>query len=180
MRLVCFGDSITFGQHLPAGEKPWPLLLHNTEAAGRGVCNETTRQALERFPRDVQETRPDTVIIQFGLNDCNRWPSDRGLNRVSLPAFQANLAEMVQRARRFHITPLLCTLTPTLKGDVFERDAERYNTAVHTVAAATQAQVIDVRPVFKGEPLEALLLDDGVHLSVAGHHLYARTVQAAL
>ena len=65
------------------------------------VSGDTTRQGLERFPTEVQSERPDVITIQFGLNDCNRWQTDGGLPRVSELAFEANLLEMVGRARRF-------------------------------------------------------------------------------
>src|SRR5215218_6031477 len=109
LTVVYMGDSITFGQYVDPALR-WStivdarlrdvvdpaieLVMHN-----RGVSGETTRMALERFPSDLQELRPDVVTIQFGLNDANCWQTDQGLPRVSERAFEANLVEMISRAR---------------------------------------------------------------------------------
>src|SRR5689334_10876140 len=85
--IVFMGDSITEGQYVHHSVRWTELasasLRRRFEQAGnlnhlhfffnRGVSGETTRQALERFPRDVQIVRPDIMTLQFGLNDCNCW-----------------------------------------------------------------------------------------------------------
>lgn len=173
MTVVCFGDSITAGQHLDP-ELAWPALL-GWEA--RGVPGETTRQALERFPRDVQESGAAKVVIQFGLNDCNRWETDRGLSRVSEAAFEANLVEMVERARRFEIEPALVTITPTLKGVEYEEAAEAYTQTIVWLADELTVPIYDVRDELEHLPLDELLLPDGVHLSAEGHRFYAEILR---
>ena len=45
-KVVCIGDSITAGQHVPAGSG-WVELLGYVNA---GVSGDTTRLGLERFP----------------------------------------------------------------------------------------------------------------------------------
>src|ERR1700726_3106133 len=105
------GDSITFGQYIDPALR-WTSLverrLHEVlppdleiRAFNRGISGETTRMGLERFPPDIQDLEPAVLTIQFGLNDCNCWQSDRGLPRVSEGAFKANLIEMIERARAF-------------------------------------------------------------------------------
>ena len=173
------GDSITFGQHLAFGAQAWPARIG---AIGRGVCGETTRQALERWPRDVQENPADITVIQYGHNDCNRWDTDRGLPRVSLEAFSANLVEMVHRCRMFGTRPMLCTATPTSRRDDYDEDVAEYSAEVERVADRMDVPLIDVRTAFYSHRrgLGELLMSDGVHLSPPGHQLYADTVQAAL
>lgn len=176
MRVVCVGDSITFGQYLPQGVPAWPERIG---AVGRGVCGETTRQALERFPRDVQENPADVTVLQWGHNDANRWRSDNGLPRVSLDAYRANLIEMIERCRAFDTVPVLCTITPTCVEDSAKRPrTERYDAALGEVAYQTSTAVADVRAAFLlyDGSIRDLLLPDGLHLSAAGHALYAETV----
>src|SRR3546814_328317 len=76
---------------------------HNCEVVvtNASVNGNTTRQALERMPYEVQSHGVDILIVQFGLNDCNYWQSDGGLPRVSPAAFAANLKEIVERGRAF-------------------------------------------------------------------------------
>lgn len=182
--IVCLGDSITFGQYLT--HVAWPKLVVGHSLINAGISNETTRNGLERFPRDVQEVGPKAVILQFGLNDCNRWETDRGLPRVSPAAFVANLEEMVQRCRVFSIRPFLCTLTPTRKTGRHSADAEEYDAALRGVAARMNVELIDVRTAFEAwqDPADTewadLVLPDGVHLNEVGHRVFATTVQRTL
>lgn len=172
------GDSITFGQHLPFGVPAWPARIG---AEGRGVCGETTRQALERWPRDVQDNPADVTIIQYAHNDCNRWETDHGLPRVSLEAFKANLVEMIRRCRACGTRPVLVTATPSRKNDVYDDDLLVYSCAVASVASAWNVDLIDVRDAFyrQHRRLGELLMADGVHITEAGHELYAETVERA-
>lgn len=178
--IVAIGDSITAGQHLhPASA--WPYHMNGHMIQARGVPGDTTRLALERFPREVQEQGPSAVIIQFGHNDCNRWESDRGLPRVSMAAFKANLYEMVDRARKFGITPYLCTLTPSLRPEPHPTDCARYDMIIRRVADEEGVTLIDVRMAFEAEiDSRSLLLEDGLHLSVEGHKVYADAVKRVL
>lgn len=177
MRIRCVGDSITFGQHLSFRRKAWPVLIG---ADGRGVCGETTRQALERFPRDVQHDPADVTVLQWGHNDANCWESDRGLPRVSLPAFKANLAEMIHRCRTFDTEPVLCTPTPTRKDPGYDDSLREYGDAVESVAYHWGARLIDVRWAFNRHGIDGLLMADGLHLTEAGHQVYADAVDSVL
>lgn len=177
MKVVCVGDSITFGQYLPPGHA-WPRQITGWDIVACGVPSDTTRLALERFPRDVQEHLPEIVVIQFGHNDCNRWRTDRGLPRVSPAGYTANLEEMVDRCRAFGAEPVLCSLTPSERSMEHARDSERYDLLLRDVADRKQAPLADVRAAFNGQ--QGLLLDDGLHLSRRGHERYAQVVQATL
>ena len=172
------GDSLTFGQHLDFDVLAWPARMG---AEGRGVCGETTRQALERFPRDVQDDPADVTVLQWGHNDANRWVSDAGLPRVSLQAFHANLVEMVNRCRAFGTTPVLCSLTPTRTTREYDSHVYYYNAELRRVAHTHEVTLANVREAFlENDNIDELLLDDGLHLSVAGHDLYAATVVATV
>jgi lysophospholipase L1-like esterase len=178
--IVCIGDSITVGQHLDPPDVPWPVMLNTGPVLVRGVSGETTRQGLERFPRDVQMHEPELVVIQFGHNDCNRWETDRGLPRVSPEAYVANLGEMIDRCRRFGAVPYLCTLTPSRRSEQHAQDVIWYDSLLRGVAAERGVALIDTRAAFDAEPLDDLLVGDGLHLTGEGHRLYARTVSAVL
>ncbi len=167
MKIVAFGDSVTYGQHVDR-DKTWPHLLGYTN---KGVCADTTRLALERFPTDVQESGADRVLIQFGFNDCNRWASDRYQRRVSPHAFEANLREMIFRARAFHIETVLVSTFKTTKDGEYERDREYYHDIISRVAAFDNVPLIDPEPfIFKEH-----LLDD-LHLNEEGHRAYAKII----
>jgi lysophospholipase L1-like esterase len=199
IRCVFFGDSITAGQYVDPSFH-WTTLLGERMAtagfpdvsyASGAVPGETTRQGLERFPAQVQAIRPQVVTIQFGLNDCNQWQTDEGHPRVSTEAFEANLVEMGMRARRFGASQvMLLTTHPTLKptvfmdGSTYEENRRRYNDIVRQVATRLTVRLVDIEEAFDGmrHRLAELLLDppDVLHLSPAGHVVYADVVEPVL
>jgi lysophospholipase L1-like esterase len=94
-RIVCLGDSITFGDGLSATQA-YPAVL--TDLIGRshpdpsavvinsGLCGDTSVQGVARLERDVLWYRPHVVILAFGLNDGNLgfWPLDPLREREAL------------------------------------------------------------------------------------------------
>jgi lysophospholipase L1-like esterase len=199
LRCVFFGDSITAGQYVSPSQH-WTTLLRErlSDLESTHVLyfvgaksGDTTRHGLERFPTEVQSVRPHVMTIQFGLNDCNRWQTDEGLPRVSELAFEANLHEMIGRARRFGTTQvILCTNHPTLRTTTFEDGAtyedcrRRYNEIVRRVAHDADVLLHDVEAGFA--PLEPRLAEllmeppDVLHLSPAGHAVYADLLEPVL
>lgn len=199
LRCVFFGDSITAGQYVPATHHWTTLSSDRLTSSGLtdvtysigAASGETTRQGLERFPSQVQAVRPQVMTIQFGLNDCNRWETDEGLPRVSELAFEANLLEMIARARHFGTTQLiLLTTHPTLRttryrdGATFEDGRRRYNVIVRDVARHAEVRLGDMEAEFGADlyRLDQLLLEppDVLHLSAAGHAVYANILEPVL
>jgi len=202
--VVFFGDSICVGQGVSI-HKGWVTrvatrideissrLPHEIVVVNASVNGNTTRQALERMPYDVQSHGVDLLLVQFGMNDCNHWQSDRGLARVSEHGFAANLEEIIERGRCFGARRILLnTNHPTTRdkqpmppGDVtYEQSNRRYNSVIREVAAQRPELVVlnDIESAIHradsaGEvSIEDLLLDDGLHLSTAGHDIYFRII----
>jgi len=86
-RIVCFGDSNTFGEHLPYAQT-YPAVLQDllcgkypeldTVVINAGIRGHTSVQGLARLERDVLWYEPHVVVSAFGLNDGNlgHWPLD--------------------------------------------------------------------------------------------------------
>lgn len=197
-----FGDSICFGQGVSIHRGWVTRISASLDELGRtlgrdvmlnnaSISGNTTRMALERMPYDVQSHEPDVLIVQFGMNDCNHWATDRGNPRVSPRAFQANLEEIIQRgiafgARRVVLNtnhPTGRTVQPMPHSTLtYQESNARYNEIIRRVAEDAGGRVVlnDMERVFRehveqtGAPLPSLLLPDPdlLHLSVAGHDLY--------
>lgn len=203
-RVFFFGDSICFGQ-LISPHKSWVTrvavrldalgdeLGRQITVQNPSVNGNTTRQALERMAYDVQGHEPDVLVIQFGMNDCNHWKSDRGHPRVSPAAFVANLEEMVERAYRFNVKQVVALTnhpsgrdreTMPFTTSTYEDANRRYNDLVRQVARASEGRVglIDIEEAFRrtvgdnAEYIGEFLLSDNLHLSKRGHDLYFETV----
>jgi lysophospholipase L1-like esterase len=202
---VYMGDSITEGQYVHHSLRWTEIVSRKLRASvainidadtlhffNRGISGETTRQGLERFPRDVQVLEPLVMTLQFGLNDCNCWESDGGLPRVSEAAYHANLVEMIARARVFGTTHIiLSTNHPTLRhqplpsGQSLEARRKIYNDIVRDVAAKCQVVLCDIDAAFSdlgSSELSGMLLaePDLLHLSPKGHEKYAEFIYPQL
>lgn len=207
MNVAFFGDSICNGQGL-AIHKGWvtrisaslcalanqfqtEILVINSSVNGR-----TSRQALETMPYEIQRSKIDVLIIQYGMNDCNVWESDRSHPRVSPLAFEANLKEMIDRGRTFGCKAIfLNTNHPTGRDTTcfphlpvtYEQQNRAYNHIIRTVAASDSNLLFnDIERVFQQstngdrERLSRLLLPDLLHLSEDGHDLYYNFVYPRL
>lgn len=198
IRLTFFGDSICVGQGISI-HKGWVARIsamlealghesgHELLIENASVSGNTTRQALERMAYQVQSHGVDMLLIQFGMNDCNHWESDKGLPRVSKEAFRANLQEIIARGRRFGARRvILNTNHPTTRtetrmpGDelTYQESNELYNQAIREVAAQECVILNDMEKYFfdkidsENISTKNLLLPDGLHLSEKGHELY--------
>jgi acyl-CoA thioesterase I len=202
VRVFFFGDSICFGQGVSI-HKGWVTRISASLGAlsqelGRqvllmnaSISGNTTRMALERMPYDIQSQNPDVLIVQFGMNDCNYWETDRGNPRVSPAAFRANLMEIIARGYTFGCRRvLLNTNHPTGRDQslmphttiTYQESNERYNETIRSVAQELGDRVVlnDVEAAFRthingsADTLRSLLLPapDLLHLSETGHDLY--------
>jgi lysophospholipase L1-like esterase len=174
MKLVCCGDSITYGQNVRASEA-WPAVLERLtghDVRNAGVCGDTTRLGLERFPRDVQIHKPDVVVIQFGHNDANCWETDNGLSRVSAQAYAANIIEMAERSAAGGARTLIS----------YPHSAPEKDAAYNGRLFAYRQTVAILGSLIIRTPHPVTLLDDGygLHPDVAMHERYAENVAAAL
>jgi len=201
--VIFFGDSITEGQYVDPALRWTNLLADQFTRAyldtpvsinflNKGISGETSRQGLERFARDVQQNQPDIMTLEFGLNDCNCWISDRGYPRNPLPVYRANMVEMIERARLFGAREVIMqTNHETLKrkimlsGESLETARKRYNETQREIAAEHGVTLCDIErgfgPMTDAQLEESLLAyPDHLHLSMAGHVRYAQTIKPYL
>ncbi|MCX6633077.1 MAG: arylesterase [Candidatus Solibacter sp.] len=92
--IVCFGDSITAGFGLDAGQSFPDLLQQDLDrrairyrVVNLGVSGDTTQDGLARLPMALAE-KPAVVLLELGGND--------GLRGIPLAITQANLAQMIE------------------------------------------------------------------------------------
>ena len=92
LRIICLGDSLTFGYKIRE-KYAWPTILGNRirsvedrqdiEVLNAGIPGHTSAQVLDRLGRDVFVCRPDLAIVWIGFNDgwLGRRPDPRDLPR---------------------------------------------------------------------------------------------------
>ena len=93
--IVCFGDSITYGQGAGKGED-YPSVLRNlsgVRVVNAGVPGDTTADALRRINSDVLSKDPYLVIVEFGANDYfKQLPEEETI---------ANMREIIQKLQAY-------------------------------------------------------------------------------
>lgn len=192
LKLYFFGDSICVGQYVSI-HKTWVSMVSKKLEEDLGdkvivmnasVNGNTTRIALERMHYDVLSHNPDIVFIQFGMNDCNIWETDKGCQRVALESYIQNLKEMFYRAKANDVKKVLFnTNHPSFlnkpfkykKNTTYETSNSLYYKALKKIQMNSQDVLfLDVREHIESKKYspEAYLLEDGIHLNIKGHEIY--------
>ena len=193
--VVCLGDSITKGVHLPP-ESTFPAqlktLLKETKVINAGVPGNTSSAGLLRFDTDVASQHPQYVIIFFGTNDSVL--REDGTYKVPLEQFTKNLLKLIARTRSLNAQPVLCTLLPILPKPYFKRHPEamyekeggleailqRYRTATLEVGQTEKIPVVDLYTIFSKDLSLLRPAPDGVHPTAQGAQVIAREVAKAI
>lgn len=208
--IVAFGDSTT----APRG----PLRVYaarlqqqlstrgqNVRIINSGVGGNTTRHAMKRFKRDVLIHQPDTVIIQFGINDAaiDVWKKPPATEpRVSREDFRQNLRHFVTSLRKSGAHVILMTPNPLrwtaklkdLYGhppydpnepEGFQFLLKEYASDVRQLANAMSVELVDIDQIFRTAAASAdftvdQLLLDGMHPNDDGHALITQALLTAV
>tara|TARA_B100001093_G_C26801741_1_gene1003721 strand:- start:1131 stop:1748 length:618 start_codon:yes stop_codon:yes gene_type:complete len=191
-KIFVFGDSVSFGE-LVSSNKSWPSLLASYFDTSKNKIivqnfsknGDTTRLALLRLEFDILKRKPEIVIIQFGLNDCNIWTSEFENSRVNIISFENNLIEICKKIYSSGAKKVfLNTNHPTLKKSNFnyQNQSINYNKSIRNAFDKLKQEyninLIDIESKFNNELfkdsnfIKKSLLDDGIHLSEFGQIKY--------
>ncbi|CAK7050984.1 MAG: hypothetical protein DELT_01042 [Desulfovibrio sp.] len=188
MKLVCLGDSLTYGYEVRRAAV-WTRLFQNAtgvETRNKGVNGITTAGMLNRFSLDVTAEQPDIVLIMGGANDI--------LAHLGPDEAEKNLAEMLARANRAGIRALLgipIPFCPPIREDwasmanfpamtpVYDAFAER----LLLLAKTTGTDTVNFRSGLAAHIREtglpaAAFYGDGIHLNEEGHRVFAAILAA--
>jgi lysophospholipase L1-like esterase len=187
MKLVCQGDSITYGYEVRRSAV-WTRLFQNQtgiETLNRGENGITTAGMMHRFSFDVIAENPSAVLIMGGGNDI--------LANLGTEEPEKNITEMIRRADKAGIRVLLGIPAPfcaPIREDwaamadfpamtpVYDAFAER----LKSLAENLKADTVDFRSgvtrhvAGAGISLRELYLD-GIHLNERGHGVFASILE---
>lgn len=191
IHIVFFGDSICCGEGVSVHQGWVPkisefflkeygdsIIVHNSSVSG-----DTTRTALVRMGYHIMsESRAfDIMIVQFGMNDCKRWKTERNCNRVSEGAFASNIQEIIHRGFASGISKIfvLTNHASNIKG--YGEELSNYNATIRQVvdrnhSSRDNVQLIDI----ERELDKDYLAEDGIHLTESGNKDYFNIVLSAL
>ncbi len=151
VKVVCFGDSITYGYSAsdPAVTSYPALLAKLLEAkdsaaavkvVNAGISGEDTRQGLKRLDSLLEKEKPGIVLVLYGTNDL--WTS----RKISVDDTRVNLTEMITKMKSSGAVVLIGTLIPVWEDD--KRVAAR-NDVIKEVAKAAEITVVDLNAAFE-------------------------------
>jgi acyl-CoA thioesterase-1 len=167
--IVCFGDSITAGFGLDAGQSFPDLLQRDLDGrairyrvVNLGVSGDTTQDGLARVPMALAE-KPAIVLLELGGND--------GLRGIPLSITQANLAQTIEAFESAGARVVLAGMSlPPNYGPAFIR---KFEAVYKDLAAKYRVTLIPFLLEGVGEH-DDLMQRDGIHPNAAG----ARKVEA--
>ena len=184
-KLICLGDSLTFGLRVPQSQT-WPRLLQSTglEVMNLGICGDTTGGMLARLPAILKEqARTDAaVLIMGGSNDIFYSGTDT--------AARCNIGAMVHQTIAAGLQPLVGIPIPIVPEDApsqwepvanFRDSAkllESYCAWLKTYCKAFGIPTVDFRVDFldaRGQVRRELYCD-GLHPNIEGHRLMAQKI----
>jgi acyl-CoA thioesterase-1 len=187
VRVVAFGDSITFGATGGVREDQTFVSLAETELRSSGldvgirnagIKGQNTDEAMPRYDADVVEARPQVVLIMFGSND-SFVDDGKTEGRVSIEGYRHNLETMIERARAAGIRPILMTPPrwgPRPVNGLRESPNPRLEIYVKVCGDLARERKVPLVDHFadwkaaekQGQALSAWLVD-GLHPNAAGH-----------
>ena len=173
--LVCFGDSITAGYGLGAGEsypdalqRDLDKLGYNYKVENLGTSGATTKDAVARV-HSVVSLQPAIVVVEFGGND--------GLRGLPLDQTRHNLDSVLATFESAHIRVLLAgiTLPPNYGAEYIHQFDQIF------IDLAAKHHVVAVPMIYKDLVKEpGTIQPDGIHPTAKGSEIIASTLLAAL
>jgi acyl-CoA thioesterase-1 len=173
--IVCFGDSLTAGHGVTAGQAYPDYLQHDLDSRGytyrvvnKGIDGNTTKDAVDRV-KDVLALHPQIVVVEFGGND--------GLRGLPISVTRQNLDQIVSTLLKAGAKVVLAgiTLPPNYGPDYIQQFNETYT----TLARKYKVPLIPflLRNVY-GTP--GSMQEDGIHATDKGNQQVALNVLEAL
>ena len=183
MRIMCMGDSITYGSKLPELSGRWSDLVAASTGhtlVNLGIGGDTTGGMLARCQTQVFAKESDVLHILGGTNDiCYTYDYHQAF---------ANILSMVRHAKAFGVPALVGIPIPFVQerfvkqGWSADRDnghisaqCEKLALALQDYCANRDIPIVDYRSIFCREDgtVRTELYVDALHPNAAGHRAMA-------
>lgn len=197
-RFLAFGDSFTLGEVtspiasggltklviVPTAAYPavlqsllagaYPAQSAAMAVVNAGVAGETLLQGRDRFPGELQQARPEAVLIMEGVNGLNIAGPDISTDIV------AEMARLSQATgARVFVGSMLPQVSGRPKALVPANDLVTYNTRLQAMTRQNGHVFVDLYNSLLGEA-STLIGVDGLHPTEAGYKRIADVFRAAI
>ena len=190
MKIMCMGDSITYGTGLMDLSMRWSDIVESRSGhtlINLGIGGDTTGGMLARCQTQVFQNSPDALLILGGTNDiCFTYDYHQAL---------ANIVSMIRQAQTLNIAVLIGIPIPFVwerfpyQEWVSDRDNEyvteqcaKLAHALRAFCTAREIPYIDFRKAFFAEDgtIRADLFTDSLHPNRYGHLAMANVLSQRL
>jgi acyl-CoA thioesterase-1 len=201
-RIICFGDSITFGWNIPYAESYPVILQENLKKTYRdiivvnsGMGGNTVLDARVRLEEDALEYAPDLVVLNFGLNDSRIITDDSQVGkdadeletRISPSEYNNNYESIIGEIQNSGAEIIVIGLNATTdtimweETDITDIQTEKYlqfNSILEDLALSYQIEYIDLWSAFNESTGPGTYLQqDGIHPNEKGLELISELVK---
>lgn len=164
--VLAFGDSLTFGYGVTQNNS-YPAILSDilkTKVINSGINGNTTQDGLRRIEEELEENKPELVILGLGGNDL--------LRKVPQEETVKNLKEMIKIIKSYDAKIILLpSPKPSYLGLVGHlKDAEFYQ------EIAKQENVLIIEDVYSEYLSDNEYKSDLIHLNEKGYKLVAEKI----
>lgn len=184
MKVLCLGDSLTYGYGLPR-DQIWTALAAagtGVEFVNRALNGNTTGGMLAALHREMEAASPDAVVLMGGSNDII-YGGDIG-------GAKSNLGAMVHIASAACVLPILGTplrscppirteWAAMMDGQETEQMIDVYAQWIRRLSRTFRLPLIDFYQTFPqriiqhGWALRDCYMEDGLHPNSRGHSVMA-------
>lgn len=188
MRVICIGDSLTYGYGVKRKDA-WTTLvsqiLEGVEILNCGVSGDTTSGMLARFEQDVLKNEPDVMFLMGGSNDI--------LFSHSITAAKNNITAMISQCSNKRIYPILgipfpiCVPCLTTEWKFYAEQKEvqplytEYVKWLREYAGHFHVPLWEMEAALPQDPAERMECSlDGIHWNEKGNELIAQYVSRQL
>lgn len=197
INILCFGDSITYGEYdgvfggwVDLLKREFLSQFHSGKnevlVFNLGIGGETSKGILKRFLIESEARKSDEkniVFLAFGANDLAIKEGDFLVNPGQ---FHQNMKTLLQLAKAFSETVFLLSILPI--SDQIDgvkvasekirtnENVKKYNQILQHIASELNVEFIDLYPLFLPQK-EKWLSADGVHPNDQGYQFLAKTIK---
>lgn len=184
MKILCLGDSLTFGTGVRRNES-WLSLVqkdYNWNMINRGIPGDTTGGILTRLTSEIERAQPNAIAVTGGANDIFASGDDH-------PA-RANITAIVNQTLARGITPIVCSPPPIhpaacpaniaqfINPDTAQIRLRDYAAWIQQFCTAFSLVHVDFWSPLesaRNQPDKKNLYPDGIHPGPIGHKIMAET-----
>ncbi len=177
LKIICIGDSITFGSDVENPQK-WTTLLGeelNIEVINCGINGDTTTGMLSRFEHLIETHNPTHAIITGGTNDL--WFGLKDEQIIS------NIYAMVQLAKHKEVKSIIGIPTPFFNLNELNFVQENFSECIRSfkntlIGFCTSEGFSYIE--FSNNLFQGHFLEDGLHPNHKGHKIMFNNVKKIL